>query len=129
MDNVTAKKLFLRPGQRVLIVGAPPAWPESLRASHPDLQTAPTSTGSFDFILSCINRLIELPAVAGDLTRLAAPDAKVWIAYPKRTSTAAGLGRDEVRVVMQQVGWNTVAIVALDEHWSALRFRPLVCGD
>jgi len=34
------------------------------------------------------------------------------------------LSRDLIREAMSGTGWRAVSIVAIDEIWSALRFRP-----
>ena len=55
----------------------------------------------------------------------AARNALAWISDPKKTSKlAANLSRDVIREAMSGEGWRTVSIVAIDEVWSALRFRP-----
>ncbi|HWG38418.1 MAG TPA: hypothetical protein VN690_11940, partial [Terriglobales bacterium] len=50
------------------------------------------------------------------------PSNSVWIAYPKQSSgRKAGVNRDIIRLAAASHGWHTVAIVALDDTWSALR--------
>ena len=48
-----------------------------------------------------------------------------WLAYPKG-SKAAGydLSRDTIWRFAQTIGLSLVAHVAIDETWSAVRFRP-----
>lgn len=73
-----------------------------------------------------VKRLSEIRKVSSQLSKHAAPNALVWISYPKKGSAiASDLSRDILRENMAIMGWNTVAIVAIDENWSALRFRPL----
>jgi hypothetical protein len=44
--------------------------------------------------------------------------------YPKKTSkTDSNLNRDLIREVTSGAGWRAVSIEAIDEVWSALRFR------
>ena len=70
-------------------------------------------------------RLAELRAFAKKLPKHAAPNALLWISYPKKTSkTGSDLSRDVIREAMSAAGWRSVSIVAIDEVWSALRFRP-----
>ena len=50
----------------------------------------------------------------------------MWITYPKKTSgVESDLSREEVWDAMAATGWRPVAQVAIDEVWSALRFRPI----
>jgi hypothetical protein len=47
------------------------------------------------------------------------------IAYPKGTSgVKTDLNRDRLAKAVAPTGWRAVRLVALDEIWSAMRFRP-----
>lgn len=52
-------------------------------------------------------------------------DAIIWFAYPKGTSKKlkCDFNRDNGWDVMRDLGFDTVRQVAIDEDWSALRFR------
>jgi hypothetical protein len=53
------------------------------------------------------------------------PRAVVWFAYPKKTSKLrTDIHRDAGWDALTSAGWEGVAMVAIDETWSALRFRP-----
>lgn len=49
----------------------------------------------------------------------------VWFAYPKGTSKKykSEINRDKGWLVMGEAGFEPVRMVAIDEDWSALRFR------
>jgi hypothetical protein len=51
----------------------------------------------------------------------------LWIAYPKGTSKryACQFNRDSGWDVIRDAGFESVRQVAIDEDWSALRFRRL----
>ncbi|NJD10463.1 MAG: hypothetical protein FIB01_08540 [Gemmatimonadetes bacterium] len=54
------------------------------------------------------------------------PAAILWVTYPKLTSRAAGeLNRDALFGLMRGHGFQAVAQVAVDDTWSAMRFKPL----
>src|SRR6266702_3704335 len=79
----------------------------------------------YPFVLVFATRLSEISRFASRLSKHAAPNALVWISYPKKTSKVPGnLSRDVIREAMSAAGWRSVSIVAIDEVWSALRFRP-----
>jgi hypothetical protein len=81
--------------------------------------------GRYRFVQVFATRLSDIRKFTQRLSKLAAPHALVWIAYPKKTSkTDSELNRDLIREAMSGAGWRAVAIVAIDEAWSALRFRP-----
>jgi hypothetical protein len=52
-------------------------------------------------------------------------DAAVWFAYPKGTSKKykSQINRDNGWKVLGQQGFEPVRMVAIDEDWSAVRFR------
>ena len=58
--------------------------------------------------------------------RLARPEV-FWVAYPK--ANRADLNRDTLWPVLGEYGMRPVSQVAVDEVWSALRFRPLKPGE
>jgi hypothetical protein len=69
----------------------------------------------------------EIKKSAPRLMKHAAAGALVWIGYSKKTSgVASDLSREAVCEAMSGTGWRAVAIVAIDEVWSALRFRPAI---
>jgi hypothetical protein len=52
-------------------------------------------------------------------------DATVWFAYPKGTSKKyqCDFNRDNGWDTLKAQGFDTVRAVAIDEDWTALRFR------
>ena len=53
-------------------------------------------------------------------------DSVLWFAYPKGTSKIkTDINRDTIRITGEEFGITTVTAIAIDETWSALRFRPI----
>ncbi len=50
-----------------------------------------------------------------------------WVAYPK--GNRADINRDTLWPIVAEYGMRPIGQVALDEVWSALRFRPLKEGE
>jgi hypothetical protein len=72
-------------------------------------------------------------ASAADLERLGAravaavrPGGMLWIAYCKGGAKAGtDLNRDLLHAAVERAyGWTGVSLVAIDESWSGMRFRP-----
>jgi hypothetical protein len=94
-------------------------------AAPEELTVSSRAYGTYPFVQVFATRLPEILRFAQKLSKHAAPNALVWISYPKKTSKLAGdLSRDVIRKAMSSAGWRAVSIVAIDEVWSALRFRP-----
>jgi hypothetical protein len=49
--------------------------------------------------------------------------ALVWVAYPKAGKLGTDLNRDRLWQLVQDEGIRPVRQIAIDEVWSALRFR------
>jgi len=126
MKNPVARKLGMNPGMRALIIAPPPGYLKLLAPLPDGLTVSSRAGGKYPFVQVFATRLSEISRIAQKLSRHAAPNALVWISYPKKTSRTGGdLSRDLIREAMSATGWRTVSIVAIDEVWSALRFRPV----
>ena len=51
----------------------------------------------------------------------------LWVAYPK--ANKADINRDSVWPIVAEYGLRPISQVAIDDTWSALRFRPLAEGE
>ena len=68
--------------------------------------------------------LRELVAIHQE--QLARPEI-LWVAYPKGNRT--DINRDSLWPILGELGLRPVTQVAIDQVWSALRFRPLKPGE
>jgi hypothetical protein len=123
--NHLAKKLGINPGMRGLIIAPPPGYLKLLATAADGLTVSASPGGTYPFVQVFATRLSDISKFARSLSKHAAPNALVWISYQKKTSGASGeLSRDIIREAMSPTGWRAVSIIAIDETWSALRFRP-----
>jgi hypothetical protein len=78
-----------------------------------------------DFILAFCTKQSEVDAVAIDAAAKLEGDGLLWFAYPKGTSKKfkCDFNRDTGWAVLGAHGFEPVRMVAIDEDWSALRFR------
>jgi hypothetical protein len=125
MKNPVARKLGMNRGMSALIIAPPPGYLKLLTTSPHELAVSSRAYGMYPFVQVFATRLSEIHRFRQRLSKHAAPNALVWVSYPKKTSKLAGdLSRDVIRKAMSSAGWRAVSIVAIDEVWSALRFRP-----
>lgn len=66
----------------------------------------------------------ELRVYSAPLVAAARRDAIAYLAYPKAGQLGTDLNRDNILVMLHEQGIRPVRSVAIDEVWSALRFRP-----
>jgi hypothetical protein len=121
----TVKKLGLKSGMRALVLGAPSDYLNSLEPLPDRVEVSQSLAGTHDFVQFFATWKAEITKSANKLLRSAAPGAVVWITYPKKTSgVESDLSREEVWAAMGNTGWRPVSQIAIDDVWSALRFRP-----
>jgi hypothetical protein len=115
-----AAKLQLKSGQRLETV----LLPESLR---PRLDPM-TSTGHgaqepalLIFVVDCAT----LEQQRTQIATAASSDRLTWVAYPKSGQLGTDLNRDSLAELLTTSGVQPVRQIAIDDVWSALRFR---CG-
>jgi hypothetical protein len=124
--NPIIKKLGIKPGMRALVMAAPDGYVQRLTPWPEGVEVATKPAGTYQFIQFFATRMAEIEKSAPSLLQRAAAGAVVWITYPKKTSGIdSDLSRDVLAAAMTDKGWRPVSIVALDDVWSALRFRPI----
>jgi hypothetical protein len=123
------KKLNLKDQTEIVVLNAPESFePELARletlqgiAIRRDLK----EVRQVAFSLAFVTKQKEVDALAKAVARKAAGDAVVWFVYPKGTSKKykCEFNRDTGWAALGEAGFESVRMVAIDEDWSALRFR------
>jgi hypothetical protein len=120
------EKLNLKDQTEILVMNAPATFAAALRQLRGvRVDTRLAAGKAVAFALVFATRKAEVDAVAAPLARAAQGDAIVWFAYPKGTSGryTCDFNRDNGWDSVGQQGFEPVRQVAIDEDWSALRFR------
>jgi hypothetical protein len=131
-ETSLAKKLGVKPGQCLLLLHAPSGYRERLGPLLDGVELVEAAedapSGAFDAVHLFVGGKAELDRLApGALAALAAlrPGGLLWIAYPKKSAkTGTDISRDEGWDTIAAAGLRPVTQIAIDETWSALRFRP-----
>ncbi|MBX9782544.1 MAG: hypothetical protein K2X48_04535 [Chitinophagaceae bacterium] len=78
-----------------------------------------------EFIISFCTKLKEVEATAALAQKTLQDDGLLWMVYPKGTSKKykCEFNRDTGWDSLGKAGFEPVRMVAIDEDWSALRFR------
>lgn len=78
-----------------------------------------------EFSLTFCTTLSEIENRAPKIVELLVEDGLLWFAYPKKSSKKykCEFNRDNGWQVLGDLGFEGVRMVAIDEDWSAIRFR------
>ena len=119
-------KLNLKDHREILVVNAPASFEFELAAlAGVIVLRDPAKVKVVRFALAFATAQAEVDRLAKLLSAKAEGDALLWFAYPKGTSKKykCDFNRDTGWSVLKRAGFDTVRAVAIDEDWSALRFR------
>lgn len=117
------RKLGIKPGHRVLILGAPEGFEEETLGALPDgVRVARRAAGVADVIVSFHIARADLARRMPRLRERMEPAAGLWIAWPKRASGVdTDLAEDVVRELALANALVDNKVAAIDATWSGLR--------
>ena len=118
-DKPLSERLQVKSNRALAVVGAEPGQDAAI-----GVQKQRADIAKADVVLLFARNQKILDAKLPKLLARIAPGAILWIAYPKLTSPLADdLSRDVLREQAPGFGLDTVAQIAMDDDWSALRFK------
>jgi hypothetical protein len=121
-------KLNLKDQKEIAVLNAPESFATELGAlGRIRVHRRISGVKELTFVLAFVVTKNELDNVAATVVSKASGDAVLWFAYPKSTSTKykCEFNRDSGWDILRKSGFDTVRQVAIDENWSALRFRRI----
>ena len=118
------KKLNLSKQTEIHVLNAPSSFEPELAALQ-GITVKRSVSGRCQFVLAFVVTQTELDAASAKLARACEGDAVLWMVYPKGSSKKykCEFNRDSGWPVLGAAGFEPVRMVAVDEDWSALRFR------
>jgi len=126
MISALFKKLNLKDQAEIVVVNVPASFePELSQLDSVRVVRNPSKVKNVEFAIAFAITQAELDRASKELSAKAKGDAILWIAYPKGTSKRykCEFNRDSGWTVLGEAGFEGVRMVAIDEDWSALRFR------
>lgn len=120
------KKLNLDRSDTILVLNAPEAFDAELsKLAGVSVLRKTTSKLKVAFAIGFATTQADCDRVSSAIAKATEGDAIVWIAYPKGSSKRykCDFNRDTGWTVIGEAGFEPVRQVAIDEDWSALRFR------
>jgi hypothetical protein len=124
MAASVASKLLLRPGGRLWIADPSRA---PLIGPLPDGSSLASEPRAADVALVFVGGAADVEAEVVPRLEAFRGVTAVWVAYPK--GGRADINRDTLWPLLAVHGFRPITQVAIDDTWSALRFRPLKPGE
>ncbi|OOV29426.1 hypothetical protein BXU11_05925 [Flavobacterium sp. LM5] len=121
------KKLNFKNHKAILVLKAPISFvsEKEAMANETVFYNNENEITTIDFVMVFVTQLQEIETAITTLFPKINGDAIVWFCYPKGTSKKykCEFNRDNGWAVLGNFGFEPVRMVAVDEDWSALRFR------
>ena len=128
----TAKKLRLAAGQKVAVLNAPPGYLSRLVPGPADIGNEVQPSQTYDVVQLFVNSVEELRRLGPPAIGAVKPSGLLWITYPKGGQTRGvsdlpatpwWTKRDVLGEITSVTGYKPVAFVAIDDNYTALRFK------
>jgi len=126
MASDVFRKLNLKDQKEIAVINAPASFEGELKKlAGVKVQRDLPAKGPVAFVLSFVTKQREVETLARAVGTLTKGDAVVWFAYPKQSSKryTSEINRDDGWKALGKAGFEPVRSVAIDEDWSASRFR------
>jgi hypothetical protein len=118
-----AKKLGIKPGSRMLVVGDVPDKYKSWLGQLPEGATiVGKGKPPFAAVHVFVSKRADLVRHLEHLRKTLAPDGYVWVSWPKRASKVpTNITEDVIRNVALPLGLVDIKVCAVSEVWSGLK--------
>lgn len=117
-----AKKLGIKEGHEVGLLGAPDGFAATLEGLPDAVQLRTQARGRLDVIVSFHTKRADLERRLPTLLKALDVDGGLWIGWPKKSSgQPTDITEDTLREVALPIGLVDNKVCALDDTWSGLR--------
>ena len=117
-----AKKLGIKEASRVAPVNAPAGYEQLLQPLPASVFFEKRPGNKSDIVHVFTTKRAELAKHLASWRESLAPDAAVWVSWPKKAAKVpTDITEDVIREVALPLGWVDVKVCAVDETWSGLK--------
>jgi hypothetical protein len=123
--NPILKKLGLKEQNPILILNAPEEYREVMDSIESEVHTE--TVGKYGFIQVFAKNMEEGRELAEKAVKAASEDGHLWFCYPKGTSKKykSNIKRETSWELFSPFEFEPVSQVAINDDWSAMRFRQV----
>jgi len=121
-----SKKLLIKPGYNVALLNAPADYIALLGDLPDDVTLAQQIEGQYDVVQLFAATKDQVDQLGPAAIKAVKPGGLLWIAYRKQVpkGEVRTIHRDVGWEMVYQAGWEGVSLIAIDDVWAAMRFRP-----
>jgi len=124
MEKDIIKKLWIREGYNAVFVKAPRGYVQSIGNFPAYVKISSTPTRNSDFIQVFVYHKKDLQDNIPKITSLMKDSGSLWITYPKGSILKdIDINRDSIAKYCESLGLKSVAMISIDDKWSAFRFK------
>ena len=110
-------------GDAVFVVLDAPLDFEDTLGDYGDAVWQKSLLAPLDVVVAFFTKRLKLNAAWPKLTKAAAPDGGIWVAWPKKSSgVPTDITENVLREDLLPTGWVDNKVCAIDDTWSGLRF-------
>jgi hypothetical protein len=125
-DKSIADRLLIKPGRSIYLVNAPRGYAARLSPLPDGVKRVKALAAPIDLIQVFVANRAELEAQLPVLKPLLAPGGLLWVTYTKGTSQIkTDINRDSINAYAATLGLQGVAMISIDDDWSALRLKVM----
>lgn len=125
--NPLLKKLNFKNQKEIIVIGAPVSFQNELNdfSKYTTLKTEYRNLKEISFVIIFVTTKEQIDESIKLLNSKLIGDVTLWYCYPKGTSKnyKCNFNRDNGWETVGKFGYEGVRQIAVDEDWSALRFR------
>ena len=113
----------MKPGHSVYLLNAPKDFTFGALPASAKIHSG--GKGPFDMVIVFVSTKADVQKYARQSTQALSPNGLLWFAYPKKTSRIkTDISRDTGWDGLHAAGMTGVSLIAMNDTWSAMRFRP-----
>ena len=117
------KKLGIKPGSSLALVGAPDGFEKLLKDLPKDVKPIRGGSSSADLVIWWPASVRDLASRINKVEKRIAPGGSMWISWPKKASgIASDLTENALRDAALPIGLVDYKVCAISEIWSGLKF-------
>jgi predicted CoA-binding protein len=123
-DSNLLSKLKFRPEYRMVVINAPENYSKSLEGVQYSTNFSDIE-GEIDMLHVFAHNKADVDRFIPEAIKHLKYDGLLWMSYPKGTSRIkTDINRDKGWDTLKTLGFEGIALIAIDDTWAAMRFRP-----